>query len=1017
MAKEKRKPKAPAKRPSRNHSKATPPIPRTQPEHAAPEAPLPLPPTDALESPASTEAPAEGNEFSIVGVGASAGGLEAFMQFLESLPADTGMAIILVQHLSPNHESVLPELLRKGTTMPVEHVTEGMEIRPDHVYVMPPNVHMGVDHGRFHLTPRPHDHTQHMPVDSFLRSLAEYAQSRAIGIILSGTAHDGAAGLKEVKAVGGITMAQSLDTAKYDGMPRSAIATGTVDMVLPPQAMAAELARISKHPLVRHVQVQRAGESFPLVDEQLRRIYTILRNATMVDFTHYKQPTIRRRLQRRMLLHKIATVDQYVRFLQQNPEEVQALYADILIHVTRFFREGDSFNTLTEVVFPAIISRRPEEGQREYPIRIWIPGCATGEEAYSVAISLVEFLGENLGGVPVQIFATDISESSINAARAGVYPESISADVSADRLRRFFTRSDGSYRINKQIRDMCVFARQDLTRDPPFSRLDLTVCRNVLIYLSAILQKKLMQMFHYALKPQGFLLLGSAETVGASADLFSVADKRHRLYIKKETLVRDNLNPAPEAIWSRPAERPARAAAAAAEHGVQADANRVVLEQFAPPGVIVDWDFQIVQFRGHTGPFLEPAPGDANLNVLKMAREGLLHVLRSALTEARREGKPTRKEGLHVKHAGKLREVNIEIIPLQSASGARHLLVLFDDVTSSPAVEPPPGKSRGKAKGKALPQEKRVQRLQQELAASRDYLQSIIQDLEAANEELQSANEEILSSNEELQSINEELDTAKEELQSTNEELNTLNEELHGRNEELSLVNSDLVNLLASVQIAIVMVSRDQRIRRFTPMAEKVLNLIAADVGRPITDIKPNIECPDLQKLISQSIDEVVTVEREAKDRHGYLYTLRIRPYKNLENRIDGAVLALFDLDGARRQELEAQQARELSEAMLETMSQPMVVLNADLRVLRGNSAFARRFERPASDGQLIYDVLHGHVATDKLRTLLEQVLPREGHVEEFDLSDGSGQPVHGNARRLLRSGAQAAGILLAIGK
>jgi two-component system CheB/CheR fusion protein len=999
MAKVKSKPKAPAKRPSRIRGAPTRAMARTEPVAAAPQAPISSPTNDEAELLGSAAAAAEA-EFSIVGVGASAGGLEAFTQFLESLPADTGMAIILVQHLSPTHASVLPELLRKGTIMPVDHVTEGMEIRPDHVYVMPPNVHMGVDQGRFHLTPRPHDHTQHMPVDSFLRSLAEYAQSRAIGIVLSGTAHDGSAGLKEVKAVGGITMAQSLDTAKYDGMPRAAVATGAVDMVLPPRGMAAELARIAKHPLLRHLRVPKAEDNITLVDEQLRRIYTILRNATMVDFTHYKQPTIRRRLGRRMLLHKISTVDQYVRFLQQNPEEVQALYADILIHVTRFFRESDSFAALMEVVFPAIISKRPEEFQRESPIRIWTPGCATGEEAYSVAISLVEFLGENLGGVPVQIFATDISEPAINAARTGIYPESITADVSSDRLRRFFTRSEGSYRINKQIRDMCIFARQDLTRDPPFSRLDLIVCRNVLIYLNAILQKKLMQMFHYALKPQGYLLLGSAETVGGSADLFSVADKHNRLWVRKETLVRDDINLVPETIWSRPAEH----------------ANRVILEHFAPPGVILDWDFQIVQFRGHTGAFLEPAPGDANLDVLKMAREGLLHGLRSALIEARRTGKPARKEGLHIKHAGRLREVNLEIVPLQSASGARHLLMLFDDVTPSEPVERPSGKSRGKGAARPERRENQLKRLQQELAASRDYLQSIIQDLEAANEELQSANEEILSSNEELQSTNEELDTAKEELQSTNEELNTLNEEMHGRNEELSQVNSDLVNLVASVQIAIVMVSREQRIRRFTPMAEKLLNLIATDVGRPITDIKPNIECPDLQKLISESIDEVVTVEREVKDRQGCLFTLRIRPYKNLENRIDGAVLALFDVDGARRQELEAQQARELSEAMLETIKHPMVVLNAGLRVLRGNSAFGRRFSPLVSDGRSIYDVLHGHVAIDKLRNLLEEIVPRDGHAEEFDLSDSSGQPLRGSARRLLGSGSNAAGTLLAVG-
>jgi two-component system CheB/CheR fusion protein len=565
---------------------------------------------------------------------------------------------------------------------------------------------------------------------------------------------------------------------------------------------------------------------------------------------------------------------------------------------------------------------------------------------------------------------------------------------------------------------MCIFARQDLTRDPPFSRLDLIACRNVLIYLSAQLQKKLMTMFHYALRPNGFLLLGSAETVGASADLFAAADRRFRLYVRKDAYTRTDFNfSVSDASWGRPpreATKPSPPAHTA--NTLMSDANRALLERFAPSGVVVDSDLRIVQFRGHTGTFLEPAPGDATLNILKMAREGLLFGLRSAITDARRTGKPARKDGLRIKHGGRVHDVSVEVLPIGDATSHRHFLILFQESTARDAAH---GERRPKGRAgnlKASQRDKRMLRLQQELAASREYLQSIIQDLEAANEELQSANEEILSSNEELQSTNEELDTAKEELQSTNEELNTLNEELHGRNQELSLVNSDLLNLLASVHIAIVMVSRDQRIRRYTPMAEKVLNLIPTDVGRPIHDIKPDIESPDLHQLITQCIDEVITIEREVRDRQGNTYALRIRPYKNLENRIDGAVLALFDVDTSRRQQLEAQQARELSEAMLETMKQPVVILGADLRVIRQNSAFARRFKQADIDGQSIYEVIPPHADQEKLKTLLEDMVPREGHIESFDLGNGNGsKPLRVTARRLMRAGSKAAGILLSL--
>ena len=841
----------------------------------------------------------------IAGVGASAGGLEAFSQLLQALPDEPGLAIVLVQHLAPQHDSALPVLLSARTRLQVEQAAEGMRVERNRVYVIPPNVQMGIRDDVLHLLPRPSDRSQYTPIDYFLRSLAESAQDRAVGVILSGTASDGTAGVREIKAVGGITIAQNPETAKYDGMPRAAIASNLVDLVLAPADIAAELVSIARHPVHRNrvhaSAVEPAREERETaIEQEMTQVFSLLRSSTGVDFRRYKRPTIERRLQRRMVLQKLTRLDQYIRYMRENPNEVHALYSDILIHVTRFFRDRDAFGALTTNVLPSLLEGRSDE----QPVRIWIPGCSTGEEAYSVAILILEYLADQHRGSPVQMFATDISEPSIEHARAGVYPDAIASDVGPERLRRFFAKVADGYRVNKAVRDVCIFARQDLTRDPPFSKLDLILCRNVLIYLGAELQKRLMRVFHYALKPNGFLVLGTAETIGGSADLFDAADRKYRIYKKKPGLAADV-----HFQLDHGTRDPAQAGRPVAPDGdaksVDSQATRLIQERYAPPGVVVDGNLDVIQFRGQTGAFLEPAPGEPSLNILKLARDGLLHGLRAALQQARKSTATVRKRGLRVRANGGWHDVDVEILPL-TVNDRLHFLVLFDDVTSgrskfrdrrdAAASGPKDAAQRGKRPGG------RLGRLEQELASNREYLQSIIQDLEATNEELQSANEEVLSANEELQSTNEELDTAKEELQSTNEELNTVNEELHSRNEELSRVNSDLVNLLSSVQIAIVIVASDLRIRRFTPMAERVLNLIPGDVGRPISHIKPNIDCPDLEELITQVIETVAPCEREVRDALGNGLSLRIRPYKNLENRIDGAVLALFDTHGDARQ-------------------------------------------------------------------------------------------------------------------
>ncbi len=878
----------------------------------------------------------------VVGVGASAGGLEAFSQLLRAIEHAPPLAIVFVQHLSPQHESALVSLLSSQTAMVVLQALEGMRVEAGHVYVIPPNVRMEMRGGELHLSPRPNDKSGYMPVDAFFVSLAESMQERAIAVVLSGTASDGAAGVRDVKAAGGLVIAQAPESAKYDGMPRASIDTGMVDLILEPSAIAAQLVDIA----IRGRVVPAFGDDHELTPDQLQRLFDLLRPVSGVDFRHYKLPTIKRRLFRRMALHRIVDAGAYLRLLEANVNEVRSLYQDLLIHVTRFFRDPDSYDGLAAHVFPALMEdRRPD-----HPLRIWVSGCATGEEAYSVAISLVEFLQKGPLDVRVQIFATDVSESAIEFARAGTYPTSIETDVSPERLRLFFTRSDGGYRVAKSIRDRCVFARQDLTKDPPFSHLDLILCRNVLIYMDAVLQKKLLSVFHYALNPGAFLMLGQAESVGAQAALFTVVEKKLRIHRRKDGAIARTLAlPVDHLSPGAPSGKPRALDAPGHEKVLQSEVSRAILDRYAPPGVVIDSELQIVQFRGQTGAFLEPAPGEASLNILKMAREGLLHGLRSGLQAARTQRTAVRKTGLYVKAGRAWTPVTLDIVPLTTA-GRLHYLVLFESprAQEKDGAAPAPPEVRA-AKG-ARQGRGALQRLQRELAASREYLQSIIQELEAANEELQSANEEILSSNEELQSTNEELDTAKEELQSTNEELNTVNEELHGTNDELSRVNSDLINLLASVQIAIVIVSVDLRIRRFTPMAEKILNLIPGDLDRAIGHINPNIDCPNLDQLIAECIDTVSVLEREVRDRQGRWYSLRIRPYKDIDNRIDGAVLALFDADAPKRSEERARAAVDVARAVVESAAQPAALVDHDVRLVLANAAFSSVFLDGAGD-------------------------------------------------------------------
>ncbi len=724
--------------------------------------------------------------FPIVAIGASAGGLEAITELLNALPSKSGMAYIVVQHLNPDYESLLSEILTKRTPLPVMQVQEDVELQPDRVYLIAPNTTLTVVDNVIRVVPRASG--MHHPADILFASVADDRAELAIGIVLSGGDGDGSLGVQAIKQAGGITFAQEPASARFPSMPRTAIDTGCVDFVLRPKDIARELMRLIQHPYLR----SGPAEAGPLEDPSeaakgadeaaLRRIFRRLRSAHGVDFTHYKRSTLRRRLARRMVLQKIDEIAEYAALLDSDATEAAALYQDFLIRVTGFFRDPQSFETLTQRVFPSVCENRSPKGA----LRIWVPGCASGEEVYSIAIALMEYLGDRPGPAGIQIFGTDVSDAALEKCRAGVYLENISEAVSNERLERFFVKLNGRYRIAKSIRDLCIFARHDITRDPPFSRLDLVSCRNLLIYLDAGVQRRVMGSFYYALRPQGFLLLGPSETVGLASNLFDVADKHSRLYtLNAAAPVADgHLKPTNPAAYLRSGEAINGDNPVALESDLaQREADRILLSRFAPASVLIDDALNILQFRGETAPYLEHASGPSSLNLQRVVRPELLIEIAPAIQKARETGMEVRCPSLHLDD---LPEVNIEVIPLRRASPERCYLILFEGASRGGAVR------RAQQASNPLPEsekDRRLAQLEHETASLRDYLQATIEEHEASKEELKSAHEEVLSANEEFQSTNEELETAKEELQSANEELTTTNEELRQRNRELGVLN------------------------------------------------------------------------------------------------------------------------------------------------------------------------------------------------------------------------------------
>jgi two-component system CheB/CheR fusion protein len=935
---------------------------------------------------AETEQPK--GRFPIAGIGASAGGLEATIELLKGLPPRTGIAFILVQHLDAHHESHLPEILSRATAMPVRQVEEGVRVEPDHVYVVPPNAELGIHDGTLHLSPRSESAQQYYPIDHFFFALAEDQGTYSIGVILSGSASDGAQGLRAIKCAAGTTFCQSEESAKYGSMPHSAIATGAVDFILPAHAIGEVLARISRYPLLADPE----SLSAPMEDsedsdrvtaddaENYQKVLSLLRSATHVDFAQYKPNTIRRRIGRQMLVHSFESLRDYAAYLERHPPAVSDLYRDLLISVTQFFREPTMFSSLARIVSESLPKR-----DRNTPFRLWVAGCATGEEAYSLAILTTEAMEAAGLTIPVQLFGTDISEMAIDRARAGVYPESIEKEVSPGRLSRFFTRTETGYRISKTIRECCIFARHDLVRDPPFSQLDLVSCRNVLIYLGVPAQQRILAALHYCLRPDGLLILGSAESVGNRTDLFEAQDYESKIYSKKFSSNRFTMTMAdPKGFASvPPVPKVSETAARPTLAQIEVRATRILRDLYAPPGVTINDSMHIVHFHGQTSSYLQPPSGEASLNLLRVAHRDLLFALRKAIDSAAEKNETVYEPGVRFERDGETREIALRVIPIFEGV-SRYYLVLFENGAGAQvsAVKPAaPENGEGVLEGE-------LAHARRQLDEAREYLRKTVEQHEIAVEELRAAHEEVQSSNEEMQSTNEELRTAKEELQSSNEELITVNDELSNRNLELGSANNDLSNVLNAVSIPIVMVGMDLRIRRYTPAAARLLNTVPSDLGRMITDVPYTLDVPSLRTMLSEAIQTLGIQRSKVQNREGRWFSVQVGPYRTTDDRIDGAVVTFMDIDDLTRALESAEAARDFAEGIVETVQHPLLVLDRELRIRRATSAFYKDFQVTAAEtqDQPIFSIGNGQWNIPELRTLLEGAISRDLPFRDLDV-------------------------------
>ena len=939
----------------------------------------------------------ERNAFPIVALGASAGGLEAFELFFKNMPSDTGLGFVMVSHLDPNHASILTEILQRVTDMPVTEVQDQMLVLPNHVYVIPPNHDMTINHGILQLSITTIQRGQRMPIDVFFRSLAIDQNENANGVILSGTGTDGTQGLRAIFGAGGLTLAQEPSTAKFDGMPTSAIQAGYVTHALPvekmPEALISSINMLKKN---------KSNLTFPIIPiNSINSILMYLRAKTGHDFSLYKKSTITRRIQRRMLQNNIEDYDGYITYIKECSSEVTELFKELLINVTNFFRDPEAFNILKQEILPIMALSKPDD----YNFRIWVAGCATGEEAYSLAILFRELMDGNHYKFNVQIYSTDLADDAVAIARMGVYPSSINLDISPERLRRFFIKEDSGYRIKKEIREMLVFAVQNVIKDPPFTKIDLISCRNLMIYLEPELQNRLIPIFHYALKPNGILFLSPSESIGNHTDLFETMNRKWKLYksiptsSSTRTLLTSNLN------WTKSSlEKPLEEAIKSTrETNLGELSRRMLLQFYAPASAVTDLKGNILYIYGETGKFLRPAPGQASFNIIDMAREGLQSELRAIYSIVSENTVTILNRELSVKTNGDFQSIYLSVRTLLNQNDLNNLLLVsFQEISYQPPIRMLERKN-SKSKPNALRQ---IDELELELMHTKENLQATIEEQYASNEELKCTNEEMQSTNEELQSTNEELETSKEELQSINEELVTVNSELQAKIAQLADMQNDMKNLLDNIHVGTIFLDQQLIIRRFTREATQLYRLVPSDVGRALSDIKSEMVEDNLLDAALTVLDNLVAIEREIKTINGNCYLARIQPYRTLENMIDGVVLTFTNITDSI-QTIAKQEANLLAESIVNTVREPLLVLNADLKVVAANRSFYKIFKEIPEQtvGRLLFELGKGQWNIPTLRDLLKDVLSSNQTVENYlveqDFPDIGPRKIRINARAM----------------
>lgn len=957
----------------------------------------------------------------IVGIGASAGGLEALQEFFAHIPAKSGLAFVVVVHLDPVHKSILADLLQKSTRMPVAQIQDGMVVQPNHIYVIPPNRELGLLNGTLQLLQVLPEDRVRLTIDVFFRHLAEDRGDRAIGIVLSGGGSDGSLGLRAIKEQGGLVVVQDPDTARHDSMPRSALDAGLADYVLPPGDMPQSLLEYTQRfNLVG--QNDRVGAT---TQDGLNKVFLLLRTETGFDFSQYRLNTLLRRVNKRMAIHKFEQMADYIVYLRRTPAELDRLFHEILIGVTQFFREPEAFEVFQEKVLPDLFKDKLDETT----LRVWVPGCSTGEEAYTLAMLLYDYKRDRLPALDIEIFATDANSRSIEQARHGEYPASIAADVTEPYLKQYFIKQDHTYLVRPEIREMVVFARQNLLKDPPFSRLDLISCRNLLIYLKAETQRKILSLFQYALLSGSFLFLGPSENIGGYDDYFEVIDRKWRLFRRTDMRT---IPPGDDEFFNPAHLKPDWVVAAHGTATARAGFNRrevteqTLLNYFGAVGILVNDQYDILYSSGPVDTYLKLVPGEARLNIFDMIRPGLQGELISALRHGFNQNEVVQRHRLNVKTNGSEKTVTLTIRPVTNPTQTPRLALIIIEEQTEPAGQPQP--AQAETTTATMDDDSRHQELKRELETTRQYLQTTIEDLQTANEEQRSFNEEIQSANEELQSTNEELATSQEELQSVNEELVTANAEIQSKNEALRRANDDLHNLLVGTEIATIFLDIDLSIKRFTPMATNLINLIDTDIGRPLKHLVSNLKYDRLLEDAEQVLDTLNTLEKEVETIEGRWYNMRIIPYRTVDNVIDGMVLTFGDITHQKQAEVALHElndalvvARDFAPNIFDTLHEGLLILDRELRVESANRSFYRLFGLNPADieGRLIYELDDRQWDIPQLRDLLEQVIAQDKTFEAFEFEHTFPQAGHRklclNARQLLQTDEETARALLAI--